>query len=106
MFFLFFFLMIRRPPRSTLFPYTTLFRSFGAACEARSAKADSTAAHADSACKTASAEAAATTKTTTMEASASTEATAVETTATTEASTTAAAVSGSPCYGSERHERD
>src|SRR5438093_7907613 len=27
---LFFFLMIRRPPRSTLFPYTTLFRS---ACE-------------------------------------------------------------------------
>src|SRR6202041_4165603 len=25
-----FFLMIRRPPRSTLFPYTTLFRSFGA----------------------------------------------------------------------------
>src|SRR3712207_8690159 len=36
--------MIRRPPRSTLFPYTTLFRSlplgdrsaaFGAACEAR-----------------------------------------------------------------------
>src|SRR5256885_13225924 len=35
--FFFFFLMIRRPPRSTLFPYTTLFRSFwprrtGAAC--------------------------------------------------------------------------
>src|SRR2546430_9992237 len=27
----FFFLMIRRPPRSTLFPYTTLFRS----CEAQ-----------------------------------------------------------------------
>src|SRR2546427_6676346 len=26
---LFFFLMIRRPPRSTLFPYTTLFRSHG-----------------------------------------------------------------------------
>src|SRR5215472_18194626 len=26
---LFFFLMIRRPPRSTLFPYTTLFRSAG-----------------------------------------------------------------------------
>src|SRR3712207_6868120 len=25
--YLFFFLMIRRPPRSTLFPYTTLFRS-------------------------------------------------------------------------------
>src|SRR5215471_12365809 len=28
---LFFFLMIRRPPRSTLFPYTTLFRSCDAA---------------------------------------------------------------------------
>src|SRR2546430_17585853 len=27
----FFFLMIRRPPRSTLFPYTTLFRSAGRA---------------------------------------------------------------------------
>src|SRR2546422_6289595 len=27
--YLFFFLMIRRPPRSTLFPYTTLFRSLG-----------------------------------------------------------------------------
>src|SRR3712207_7927093 len=26
-FIVFFFLMIRRPPRSTLFPYTTLFRS-------------------------------------------------------------------------------
>src|SRR5260370_25474584 len=26
----FFFLMIRRPPRSTLFPYTTLFRSIAA----------------------------------------------------------------------------
>src|SRR3712207_8283642 len=26
----FFFLMIRRPPRSTLFPYTTLFRSHAA----------------------------------------------------------------------------
>src|SRR3712207_8201469 len=29
----FFFLMIRRPPRSTLFPYTTLFRSCGEADE-------------------------------------------------------------------------
>src|SRR3989449_4635886 len=29
LFCLFFFLMIRRPPRSTLFPYTTLFRSRG-----------------------------------------------------------------------------
>src|SRR4051812_49946244 len=28
--FCFFFLMIRRPPRSTLFPYTTLFRSSAA----------------------------------------------------------------------------
>src|SRR5204863_7237018 len=28
---IFFFLMLRRPPRSTLFPYTTLFRSGGAA---------------------------------------------------------------------------
>src|SRR3712207_7326520 len=27
---MFFFLMIRRPPRSTLFPYTTLFRSASA----------------------------------------------------------------------------
>src|SRR5690606_41850103 len=27
LFSLFFFLMLRRPPRSTLFPYTTLFRS-------------------------------------------------------------------------------
>src|SRR2546427_1170352 len=27
---IFFFLMIRRPPRSTLFPYTTLFRSVAA----------------------------------------------------------------------------
>src|SRR5258708_30063196 len=27
LFLYFFFLMIRRPPRSTLFPYTTLFRS-------------------------------------------------------------------------------
>src|SRR2546427_6205761 len=25
--------MIRRPPRSTLFPYTTLFRSFPSRCE-------------------------------------------------------------------------
>src|SRR5260370_7126046 len=29
----FFFLMIRRPPRSTLFPYTTLFRSFAEGSE-------------------------------------------------------------------------
>src|SRR5215211_9525911 len=31
---LFFFLMIRRPPRSTLFPYTTLFRSVADPVEA------------------------------------------------------------------------
>src|SRR4029434_11337140 len=30
--YLFFFLMIRRPPRSTLFPYTTLFRSCVCTC--------------------------------------------------------------------------
>src|SRR2546430_14694618 len=41
---IFFFLMIRRPPRSTLFPYTTLFRSpadpafaIEATCDCRSA---------------------------------------------------------------------
>src|SRR5438477_13182006 len=33
LYFLFFFLMIRRPPRSTLFPYTTLFRSASPVCE-------------------------------------------------------------------------
>src|SRR3712207_8103069 len=31
---IFFFLMIRRPPRSTLFPYTTLFRSWAAGYDA------------------------------------------------------------------------
>src|SRR3712207_9356711 len=34
--FFFFFLMIRRPPRSTLFPYTTLFRSRGLLASYRS----------------------------------------------------------------------
>src|SRR5256885_10761078 len=34
MLFVFFFLMIRRPPRSTLFPYTTLFRSLCVRIEA------------------------------------------------------------------------
>src|SRR6202451_4827731 len=29
---MFFFVMIRRPPRSTLFPYTTLFRSYVKRC--------------------------------------------------------------------------
>src|SRR2546425_7968474 len=33
--FFFFFLMIRRPPRSTLFPYTTLFRSSSASVRPR-----------------------------------------------------------------------
>src|SRR3712207_8334285 len=32
--------MIRRPPRSTLFPYTTLFRSLGYAVETRGAPLD------------------------------------------------------------------
>src|SRR5712675_3390117 len=35
--FSFFFLMIRRPPRSTLFPYTTLFRSPAHGCAHSSA---------------------------------------------------------------------
>ena len=42
----FFFLMIRRPPRSTLFPYTTLFRSAVSAAppaEAAPSKAESKA---------------------------------------------------------------
>src|SRR5256885_16902354 len=39
----FFFLMIRRPPRSTLFPYTTLFRSHCRACRG----ADEIARHID-----------------------------------------------------------
>ena len=34
-YFIFFFLMIRRPPRSTLFPYTTLFRSDNLAGDAQ-----------------------------------------------------------------------
>src|SRR6266571_6905847 len=39
-FFCFFFLMIRRPPRSTLFPYTTLFRSRAARDCSRSRPSD------------------------------------------------------------------
>src|SRR5256885_3632379 len=35
---LFFFLMIRRPPRSTLFPYTTLFRSLTSRVHVRTAR--------------------------------------------------------------------
>src|SRR5215475_14607256 len=37
----FFFLMIRRPPRSTLFPYTTLFRSARLFCAGRQDPGDS-----------------------------------------------------------------
>src|SRR6266496_6185657 len=37
-FFFFFFLMIRRPPRSTLFPYTTLFRPARLPCPRRGRK--------------------------------------------------------------------
>src|SRR3712207_8122757 len=37
-----FFLMIRRPPRSTLFPYTTLFRSAGGASSPARARVAST----------------------------------------------------------------
>src|SRR5689334_24850371 len=36
-----FFLRIRRPPRSTLFPYTTLFRSFARAARLSDARATS-----------------------------------------------------------------
>src|SRR3989449_5566163 len=36
----FFFLMIRRPPRSTLFPYTTLFRSRRAPLAAAQSRGD------------------------------------------------------------------
>src|SRR5258708_36173388 len=39
-----FFLMIRRPPRSTLFPYTTLFRSSDAVSAGRTISADELAA--------------------------------------------------------------
>src|SRR5256885_10258770 len=44
---LFFFLMIRRPPRSTLFPYTTLFRSF---CEQRRCSSGEYAARGEHSC--------------------------------------------------------
>src|SRR2546430_7070786 len=39
-FIFFFFLMIRRPPRSTLFPYTTLFRSEQVKGETADARSD------------------------------------------------------------------
>src|SRR5438067_5605521 len=37
--------MIRRPPRSTLFPYTTLFRSHGATSKSRSNTASNSTKH-------------------------------------------------------------
>src|SRR5438105_11638743 len=40
----FFFLMIRRPPRSTLFPYTTLFRSRCTSAAPRGGRGPGTAA--------------------------------------------------------------
>src|SRR6202047_5481616 len=42
--YIFFFLMIRRPPRSTLFPYTTLFRSGRGRDARRACGADRSAA--------------------------------------------------------------
>src|SRR5262245_64607382 len=44
---LFFFLIIRRPPRSTLFPYTTLFRSSGAPLQKSDSQHDSLEEEAD-----------------------------------------------------------
>src|SRR5688572_32042699 len=44
----FFFLMIRRPPRSTLFPYTTLFRSRGGRLQTSSGPSDRRAVRRDS----------------------------------------------------------
>src|SRR5712664_4323963 len=43
----FFFLMIRRPPRSTLFPYTTLFRSLSSQCSAARQPTTSLPTHLD-----------------------------------------------------------
>src|SRR5690349_22553650 len=42
----FFFLMLRRPPRSTLFPYTTLFRSHRQRARTRAADRPTHGAHA------------------------------------------------------------
>src|SRR3712207_7074831 len=44
---IFFFLMIRRPPRSTLFPYTTLFRSGSSAKREPRPRLGTTARRAD-----------------------------------------------------------
>src|SRR3712207_7572793 len=45
--YMFFFLMIRRPPRSTLFPYTTLFRSCRSAIQQRASGGSSSGARQD-----------------------------------------------------------
>jgi hypothetical protein len=75
-----------------------------AAWEARSSKADSTAAHADSASNVPGSQSAtaetATTKTSSMKATAA----AMEATTTTEAASTTAPVPSRRCYGTERHE--
>src|SRR3712207_8924639 len=42
---MFFFLMIRRPPRSTLFPYTTLFRSGSKTSTSSSSRINRSAEH-------------------------------------------------------------
>src|SRR3712207_7981960 len=42
-----FFLMIRRPPRSTLFPYTTLFRSYSSDASVRLGRVEWTAGSGD-----------------------------------------------------------
>src|SRR3712207_7293088 len=52
---MFFFLMIRRPPRSTLFPYTTLFRSalshsYGAWCGRPRAKSTNASGSVEGSC--------------------------------------------------------
>src|SRR3712207_6886393 len=56
--YMFFFLMIRRPPRSTLFPYTTLFRSErGSTCcrsSERRSRSTSTSSPTSGGCRTAS----------------------------------------------------
>src|SRR3989441_11759366 len=39
--------MIRRPPRSTLFPYTTLFRSFSSSCSVLTCSFTSTSSDPD-----------------------------------------------------------
>src|SRR2546423_6348528 len=43
--------MIRRPPRSTLFPYTTLFRSRATECSSRVRAVTREESHAPSACR-------------------------------------------------------